>query len=194
MQVCLRESVQIPICHGGHLPSGNRRGRRGSGENILLFSLQNGEKEKYMTEVICFVTVVILQAGVCSSSRTLGSWNCWGGSHSFLCPWDFNFLSVLCHYAAGLTAIPDPLQGAQLGVDWEGGLHSKASPSKAVGEGGLLSAAGRSGQKHPRWPSRNPLCLPSVCARSLAWAPACEIQCSITKRLASSFIRRPAIQ
>lgn len=90
--------------------------------------------------------------------------------------------------ASSCSVIPDPLQEAQLGVDWEGGLSSKASPSNAVGEGGfplvpsLLSAAGRSGQEHPCWHSGNPLCLPSACARSPVRAPACEIQFSITKR------------
>lgn len=69
----LRESVQIPICRGGHLPFGNRRGGEDLGENTPLFSLQNREKEKYMTEVICFVTVEILQASVCRSLRMLGS-------------------------------------------------------------------------------------------------------------------------
>lgn len=114
-------------------------------------------------------------------------------AQSSLCPWDLNFLSVLYHYAAGLRSKlllcdTDPLQEAQLGVDWEGGLSSKASPSNAVGEGGsplvpsLLSAAGRSGQEHPCWHSGNPLCLPSACARSPVRAPACEIQFSITKR------------
>lgn len=44
--MCLRESVQIPICHGGHLPFGNKRGRRGSGENTLLFSPSKIEKKK----------------------------------------------------------------------------------------------------------------------------------------------------
>lgn len=46
MQVCLRESVQIPICHGGHLPFGNKRGRRGSGGEYSTFFPSKIEKKK----------------------------------------------------------------------------------------------------------------------------------------------------
>lgn len=59
-----------------------------------------------MTEVICFVTVVILQASVCRLLHMLAWKLKFLGriAQSSLCPWDLNFLSVLYHYAAGLRS------------------------------------------------------------------------------------------